>query len=126
MVWAILGTFAAAYYYAQYSTYRSEYSDLARRLDSVSLRVNLLISYGNGTTLWHNSTLLPLNATAFTALDATVPDLEYMDYGGDLGILITAINGVAGNSTHGWFYWLGSAERSMEVARIFSGETDTS
>ena len=112
LVWAVLGTSATAYYYTQYTTYRHEYSNLAKQLDSVSIRVNVLLSYGNETRVWQNSTVLPLNSTAFIAISTTAADLDYTDYGGELGILITAINGVAGNSTCGWFYWYWDSQNS--------------
>lgn len=129
MVWAILGTLAAAYYYVQYSTYRREYTDLAKQLDSVSIRANVLISYGNGTRVWHNSTLLPLNSTAFTALNATADSFDYEGSGGTL--YITSINGVTENSTYGWMYWVWDTqdsewklgEYSAAVTRLHEGDT---
>ena len=124
LVWAVLGTVVAAYYFVQYNTYRSEYSDLISRLgtdvgdistmlEGISFRANILVGYGNGTENWHNNTVLPLGSTAFTAIFSVVDSINYTDYGGELGVLVTSINGVANNSTHGWFYWywdLGNTE----------------
>jgi len=78
--------------------------NLSEVMESVSLRVNILVSCGNGTKVWHNNTALPVGSTAFTAILA-VADTRYKDYGGDLGILVTSVGGLANNSTFGWFCW---------------------
>jgi len=75
------------------------------------LLVNILVSYGNGTKIWYNNTALPVGSTAFTAILA-ISNVKYTDYGGELGILVTSINSVANNSTHGWLYWYWDAEKS--------------
>ena len=110
LVWAISGTVVASYYFAQYNIYQNEFENLASEMESILL-VNILVSYGNGTKVWYNSTALPLASTAFKAILA-IADINYTDYGGDLGILVTSINGLASNSTHGWFYWHWNTEKS--------------
>jgi len=79
--------------------------DVSTILEGISLRANILIAYGNGTKVWHNNTVLPLGATAFTAIYFVAEEINYTDYGGDLGILVTSIDGLASNSTNGWLYW---------------------
>ncbi len=124
LVWAISTTATTGYYFTQYSTYQNEYRNLAKEfnalsgamgnlsevMESVSLRVNVLASYGNGTKVWHNNTALPVGSTAFTAILA-VADTRYKDYGGDLGILVTSVDGLTSNSTNGWFYWYRDTEK---------------
>lgn len=105
LVWAILGTVVAAYYFHQYDTYQREYSNLADQFASISIKVNIFLSYGNGTKVWHNNTVIPLGATAFNATYSVAEDVKHTDYGGELGIIVTSINGLANNSTHGWLYW---------------------
>lgn len=89
-------------------------------LEGTSLRVNILLSYGNGTKTWHNGTVLPLGATAFTAVFSITDEINYTDYGGELGILVTSINRVANNSTHGWFYWYWDLETSQWILPNYS------
>jgi hypothetical protein len=140
LVWAICGTAIAGYYSTQYNTYQNEYNNLLAEINlfsraienltgamgnvtgsmgnlsdvmsSLSLRVNILVSYGNGTRTWFNNTALPLGTTAFTALRLVTSDVNYTDYGGNLGILVTSINGLANNPTlgRGWFFWSEPAE----------------
>lgn len=78
---------------------------ISTMLEGISLKANMLLSYGNGTKIWQNNTVLPLGSTAFTAIYYIAETINYTDYGGELGILVTSINCVANNSTHGWFYW---------------------
>jgi hypothetical protein len=138
LVWAISSTATAGYYFTQYNIYQNEYRNLAKEfnalsgsmenlsevLESISLRVNILVSYGNGTKAWHNNTALPVGSTAFTAILAAA-DTRYKDYGGELGILVTSIDGLPNNSTidrstHGWFYWYEDTEKRMWVLPEYS------
>ena len=105
LVWAILGSVVATYYFVKYDTYQREYSNLAQQLDSISFKANILLCYGNGTKIWYNNTVLPLGSTAFNATYLIADEMSFIDYGGELGILVTSINRVASNSTHGWLYW---------------------
>jgi len=126
LVWGILGTATAGYYLTQYTTYRSEYKNLLSDLNvlstalgnfsdvmnTLSLRANILVSYGNGTRTWFNDTALPIGSTAFTAILA-ISNVKYKEgSGGVSGILVTSINGVAGDSTRGWFWWYEATENS--------------
>jgi hypothetical protein len=131
LVWAILGTTVAAYYFVQYNTYRSEYNalvdqlgtdvgDVSTALEGISLKANILLSYGNGTKIWNNGTVLPLGATAFTAIFSITDEINYTDYGEELGILVTSINRVTNNSTHGWFYWRWNPESSEWILPDYS------
>ena len=133
LVWGILGSATAGYYLTQYTTYRSEYKNLLDDLgvlsnavgnfsavmNTISLRANILVSYGNGTRTWFNDTALPIGSTAFTAILA-ISDVKYKDYGGTMGILVTSINGVAGDSTLGWFWWYEATENSTWVFPSYS------
>jgi hypothetical protein len=143
-----MGTIVASYYFAQYSSYQREYTNLVDQfatynnninalvdqlasyndlvhqlgadieeisvvIEGVSLKASTLLSYGNGTKAWFNNTALPLGSTAFTAIYYLAEDINYTDYGGELGILVTSINGVANNSTHGWLFWQWDPQDSM-------------
>ncbi|MGQ9460521.1 MAG: hypothetical protein ACUVRA_04750 [Candidatus Bathyarchaeaceae archaeon] len=118
LVWAISGTVVAGYYFTQYNIYQNEYENLASEMESILL-INILVSHGNGTKIWHNDTALPVGSTAFKAILA-IADTEYVDYGGELGILVTSINGLTNNFTHGWLYWYWDAEKSEWILPEYS------
>ena len=124
LVWAVSMTFVTGYYYVQYTSYRNEYerllqhteeltnaveqqtenlNNLSSMLESISLKVNILVKYGNGAIEWHNETRVPLGATAYTATLA-IAEVTSETYEG-LGILVKSINGVENNSTMAWFWW---------------------
>lgn len=86
--------------------YYMQYTQVINDLKGISIRVNLLIDYGNGTRAWSNSTLLPLGATVINATEK-VARVEYDIYGTDA--FVTSINGVKQNMTKNmfwtWWYW---------------------
>jgi len=121
LVWAMLGSLVAAYYSVQYDTYKNEYNSLVDQLNTrfgnvsamlegISPTIDIFLSYGNGTIVWQNNTTPALGSTAFTVLYLITDNVNYTDFGGELGILVTSINGVANNNTHGWFYWLWNSQ----------------
>lgn len=119
MVWAVSGTLVAGYYSIQYNTYHDEYTNLLVALREISnttgamlVKINLLVSYGNGTNVWLNDTAFPIGTTAFTALRVVSSDVKYVDYGPNLGIFVTRINGLENNSAlqSDWFFWYKTAD----------------
>ena len=95
---------------AEFNTLSGTIGDISAIMESISLRVNILLSYDNVTKTWYNNTAIPVGSTAFTAL-LSIADIKYTEYEG-LGILVTSINGRASNSTHFWLYWGWDAENS--------------
>ncbi|UCD96391.1 MAG: hypothetical protein JSV35_07875 [Candidatus Bathyarchaeota archaeon] len=79
--------------------------DVRSTLEGVALKVNVLLGFDAESKMWFNDTTLPLGATAFTGIYSISDSINYTDYGGELGILVTSINDVTNNATHGWFYW---------------------
>lgn len=141
LVWAVCSTAIAGYYFTQYNTYQNEYHNALDNVNvlssaignltgtmgnfsdvmtSLSLRANILVSYGNGTRTWFNNTALPLGTTAFTALRLVTSEVNYTDYGEPFGILVTSINGLATNSTLGWFFWCEPAETTTWTSPNYS------
>lgn len=78
--------------------------DVRSTLDGVAIKVNILLSFDVESKVWHNDTVLPLGATAFTAVYSVSDEINYTDTG-ESGILVTSINGVAEEGSNAWFYW---------------------
>jgi len=57
------------------------------------------IDYGNGTIVWYNGTMIPMNSSLLTATMRIVK-IEYSI--GDFGAFIISINGKRGDSNHFW------------------------
>ncbi len=101
LVWSLLATSLAAYYYNEYSTIKKLYDSLT----SKTIVVNIGIDYGNGTLQWFNSTVLPAGATVLSAL-TSVSQVEYIY--GEYGAYVTAVNNVKENiiSKREGYSWL--------------------
>lgn len=106
LVWAVASTVIGSYYYMQYTKYYNFYQDLTKELKDVSISVNIAIDYGNGTRVWHNNTILPLEATVFNATVKVANPEPHPTYGESF---IIAINGVSQNEAEnmywGWWIW---------------------
>ncbi len=102
LVWAVFTTSLFGYYYLRFQ----EYASLSREYEAVTMRVNIAIDYGNGTTDWHNNTLVPLGATLLNATE-TVADVQCTPYPQYQAVFIDAINDIPTTETHYWWwkYW---------------------
>jgi len=104
----ILVSYFAVYYYGEYTRYETLYRNTLRDLEALTIRVNILIDYGNGTRTWYNNTRVPLG---FTLLNATsrIAKVNYSSYtfGGQSYAFVNKINGVGGDTGKFWlwYYW---------------------
>jgi len=105
-VWAVIATAYTGYYYMQYK----QLENTLKTMQSLILKVNILINYGNGTTEWHNATLVPLGATVFNATSA-VAEVDYTFYGADA--MINSINGIQYTQDAGWIWWIWDSSTSQ-------------
>lgn len=117
LVWAVIASTAAAYYYGEHVKYRALFEGVSGVLSEVSVRVNIALDYGNGTRAWYNNTVLPLGATL---LNATLK-IAGVDYTiGEYGVFINSINNVENNMEKNmywlWWRWSGEGWRIGEVA----------
>jgi len=102
LVWAATTTGLLAYYYLRFQ----EYDNLIREYETVTMRVNILIDYGNGTKIWYNNTVVPQGATLLNATErvAVVQTTYWPQY---QAVFVDAINGVYPTKPHYWWwkYW---------------------
>jgi hypothetical protein len=101
-IWGILATGMVGYYYLRLEDTLQVLQELQMR---TTIKVDLLIDYGNGTLIWCNETELTAGSTAFDALVSATSDVQYENH--TIGKLITSINGQKGgeNSAWLWFFW---------------------
>ena len=117
LVWAILASSLAAYFYVEYVAQvevASSYRALAERCEEIALHVSILIDYGNGSRVWFNDTLVPIGSSLLNAT-MMVERVEYMV--GDYGAFITSIGGVANDPGRNlyWIYWVWDSSRGEWV-----------
>lgn len=92
LVWAVAATAGMAYYYQTSDGQQRTINSLNSLLTTTTYRCNLAINYNNGTTVWHNGTVIPIG---FTLLNATQKVATLQFDSSDFGIFVTAINGVS-------------------------------
>jgi hypothetical protein len=98
-VWAVTATAFTGYYYLQYR----QLEDTLKTMQSLVLKVNVLVNYGNGTKEWHNNTLVPAGSTVFNVTVA-IAEVDYSLW--NEYVLIDAINGLQGTKDIGWIWWI--------------------
>lgn len=77
---------------------------LREDIEPITLRVNLLIKYDNGTKKWFNNTLVPVGWSLFNLTFYVLEGkVEYRVY--PLGVFVTGINGVSQRGNHYWFWY---------------------
>ena len=109
IVWALIASFLAAYYYFQYD-------DFSNRVAGALIFVNVVVDFGNGTRIFSNDTETIISATLFNVTKQAF-NVGYNVT--DSGIEVTAINGVektGGAGGYGWTYWIwNSTESSWSI-----------
>jgi hypothetical protein len=96
LMWAIIASFFAGYYWLQYT-------DVIDRIGGVAIYVNVGVDYGNSTRAWNNSTKALTGMTLFR-VTRNIANVTYSEAAG-FGVYIESINGLAWNNTHGWVWW---------------------
>lgn len=67
------------YYYSQYADYKSKYESLLAQ-SPATIRVNLLIDFGNGTSKWFNSTAKAGISLLDYTIQVTNGQVAWIDY----------------------------------------------
>jgi len=100
----IVAAYLTIYYYNESTHYKSLYERAAADLKKLTMPVNILIDYGNGTRKWYNNTLVPREASLFlaTKIIASVESITYPE----MGEFVTSINGVGGDPGRYWIWYI--------------------
>jgi len=100
----ILSSGVAFYFYLDSVESDKRYRLLLSELEGVALEINLLIDYGNGSSSWHNKTLLPIGSTLLNATLKVSKSVEYV--GSDMGVFVNGIDGIGTKDVKKGHYWL--------------------
>jgi len=106
LVGLVLASYFAAYYYGEYTRYEALYKNTIRDLEALTIRVNILIDYGNGTRNWYNNTRISLG---FSLLNATLKvarvDYSFQEFEGKSYAWVNKINGMGGDVGKFWLWY---------------------
>lgn len=121
----ISSTFAA-YYLLEYQQAQSNSNTYLSELKSAqpTQTPHLLFDFGNGTSVWYNSTQVPTGASAYVA---TVLDARGVVNGTWYGApynehLVTGIDNIQNTAQESWFVWTHNSTSSWQVAQVGSDE----
>jgi len=107
LVWAVGATVAASNYYVLSQRQGSMIESLQSIVSNVANKVNLAVSYGNGTVVWYNDTYFPIGWSLFNAT-AKLCNVVFTVYP-SMGIWVNSINGVSedpsANKYWIWYTW---------------------
>jgi hypothetical protein len=98
----LAGGAASLYYYSRYTQLEAEYRETLDELELLTIKVNIMIDYGNGTAVWHNATRVGLTETLLNAT-LQVADVQYTVT--EFGAFVDAIDGVSGVESHYWIWY---------------------
>ncbi len=104
LILLLLTSCLTVYFYLDSMDARRRYNTLISELEEVSVEVNLLIDYGNGSRVWNNRNLLPIGSTLLNATLKVACSVDYV--GGEYGVFVNGIDGVGTTITKKGYYWL--------------------
>ncbi|MCQ5341269.1 MAG: DUF4430 domain-containing protein [Candidatus Methanomethylicia archaeon] len=120
LIWAIIATTGLVNYYQISQKQQTTIENLQSIISDVAIKVNIAISYGNGTTIWYNNTYIPNGWSLFNA-SVKLCKIEYKVY--PFGIYITSINGVSENPKEGKYWiWYRYTNNTWEYGPIGSDQ----
>jgi len=117
VVWSLVATLTAAYYYSMYVETRRTFDELK----SLAIDVNLLLDYGNGTQKWQNQTVIA-GSTVFEILLTVTRNVDYKSSA--YGVFVSAIDNVQNvveTPTSGrawlWYWWSATSSKWTDLMK---------
>ncbi|MEM0049016.1 MAG: DUF4430 domain-containing protein [Candidatus Bathyarchaeia archaeon] len=105
----IVAAYLAIYYYNESAYFKRLYEKASADLEKLTMKVNILIDYGNGTQVWYNNTIVPREASVLTATK-TVASVEGTVYP-EMGTFVESINGVRNEGNRYWIWYIWNPEK---------------
>jgi hypothetical protein len=92
---------AALYLNGRVNALEAEYQRTLGELERFTVTVNILIDYGNGTSVWYNDTRVAVGESMLEATEQ-VADVDYSVT--EYGAFINGVNGVSGELNRYWIW----------------------
>ena len=89
------------HYYNQLEKVTKNYETVLREIEELTILVDIRLDYGNESTIWFNSTRLPLGASLLNATEK-IAQIESSET--DFGVFVLSINGVGGEDGKFWLW----------------------
>lgn len=98
---------ATVYIYNEYRILDQNYQALQQNVDNVSINIDLIINFGNGTILYFNQTRIPvgfnmINSTHLIIGEDQVDSIYYSEFN---AYFVNVILGTGNDSNFAWSAW---------------------
>jgi len=106
----LAGGAASMYYRDRLALVEADYRRTLDDLERLTIKVDVMIDYGNGTAAWFNGTMV---SPGETMLNATLQVAEVLYTVTEFGAFVDAVNGVSGVENHYWLWFTYDGEWVM-------------
>jgi hypothetical protein len=98
----IIASFYAINFQSKNILIKEDYEALLSDIEDLTVRINLLIDYGEGNIVWFNDTRVPLDVNLLKATEI-LADIEFST--SEFGSFVTKINGVGEDPKKFWLWY---------------------
>src|SRR4030042_4111846 len=98
----LAGAAASAYFDTRLVQVEADYGRTLDDLERLTIVVDIMVDYGNGTVAWFNGTRV---SPGETLLNATLQVADVLYTVTEFGAFVDAVNGVSGVENHYWLWF---------------------
>ncbi|MEX0668647.1 MAG: DUF4430 domain-containing protein [Candidatus Saccharimonadales bacterium] len=116
-----------AYAFNQYQANQSN-GDTVSEEETIQESVEISLNYGDGEDSEIYYAQYKSGMSVFEALESASElndfELEYTDYGGDLGVFVESINGYSGGDDKWWQFWVNDEYQTSGMSSVIVSSGD--
>ncbi|MBH59373.1 MAG: hypothetical protein CMO19_03010 [Thaumarchaeota archaeon] len=104
---AVLSFSGALYMYNEYRVLDQNYQAIQENIDNVSINIDFIVDFGNGTIIYFNQTRVPVgftmyDSTEFIIGEENVDSTYYSDFN---AYFVNSLLGTGNNPEYAWSAW---------------------
>ena len=104
---AVLSFSGSLYMYNEYMILNQNYQAIQENIDNVSINIDFIVDFGNGTIIYFNQTRVPVgfsmyNSTEFIIGEENVDSIYYSDFN---SYFVNSLLGTGNNPDYAWSTW---------------------
>ena len=104
---AVLSFSGALYMYNEYRVLDQNYQAIQENIDNVSINIDFIVDFGNGTIIYFNQTRVPVgfsmyDSTAFIIGEENIDSIYYSDFN---AYFVNSLLGTGNNPDYAWSAW---------------------